>query len=70
MGSPESCYGDQAYLGIRKDVPYETYAEMDFPIYVGHNGDCFDRYLVRITKCVLVENLRTSINNISLENIN
>ena len=44
------------YLGIRKDVPYEAYGEIDFPIFIGHNGDSFDRYLVRIMKCVLVKN--------------
>jgi len=35
---------------IRKDVPYENYNEFDFPIFIGHNGDCFDRYLVRIAE--------------------
>ncbi|TIX64049.1 MAG: NADH-quinone oxidoreductase subunit D, partial [Mesorhizobium sp.] len=28
--------------------PYECYAEMDFDIPIGKNGDCFDRYLVRM----------------------
>jgi hypothetical protein len=69
MVSQESCYEDLVYHGIRKDIPYETYPEIDFPIFLGHNGDCFDRYLVRITKCVLVKNFRAGINNIGLENI-
>lgn len=56
MALLELCYVVQVYRGIRKDVPYETYGEIDFPIFVGHNGDSFDRYLVRITKCVLVKN--------------
>ena len=33
---------------LRKKQPYETYAEVDFDIPVGTNGDCYDRYLVRI----------------------
>ncbi len=33
---------------LRKKQPYETYAELDFDIPVGVNGDCYDRYLVRI----------------------
>ena len=33
---------------LRKKQPYETYDEVDFDIPVGVNGDCYDRYLVRI----------------------
>ncbi len=33
---------------LRKAQPYECYEELDFDIPVGKNGDCFDRYLVRI----------------------
>ena len=33
---------------LRKKQPYEAYADMDFDIPVGVNGDCYDRYLVRI----------------------
>jgi NADH-quinone oxidoreductase subunit D len=33
---------------LRKAQPYETYAEMDFDIPIGKNGDCWDRYLVRM----------------------
>src|SRR5210317_2355015 len=33
---------------LRKKQPYAAYAEMDFDIPVGINGDCYDRYLVRI----------------------
>ena len=33
---------------LRKKQPYEIYGEVDFDIPVGVNGDCYDRYLVRI----------------------
>ncbi|UAW63650.1 MULTISPECIES: NADH-quinone oxidoreductase subunit D [unclassified Mycoavidus] len=33
---------------LRKKQPYEVYAQLDFDIPVGTNGDCYDRYLVRI----------------------
>ncbi|MEE9342769.1 MAG: NADH-quinone oxidoreductase subunit D [Gammaproteobacteria bacterium] len=33
---------------LRKTQPYEVYDQLDFEIPVGSNGDCYDRYLVRI----------------------
>ena len=33
---------------LRKKQPYETYADLDFDIPVGVNGDCYDRYVRRI----------------------
>jgi len=35
---------------LRKDAPYEIYDERDFQIPVGTNGDCYDRYLVRMAE--------------------
>lgn len=40
---------------LRKKQPYSVYDQLDFDIPVGVNGDCYDRYLVR------VEELRQSI---------
>jgi NADH dehydrogenase (ubiquinone) Fe-S protein 2 len=41
---------------LRKTQPYEVYNKLNFDIPVGTNGDCYDRYLIRI------EEMRQSIN--------
>jgi len=33
---------------LRKSNPYEIYSKIDFNIPVGKNGDCYDRYLIRV----------------------
>ncbi len=33
---------------LRKKQPYEVYDRLDFDIPIGVNGDCYDRYLVRV----------------------
>ena len=33
---------------LRRKQPYEVYDRMQFEIPVGANGDCYDRYLVRM----------------------
>ncbi|MDN5248295.1 MAG: NADH-quinone oxidoreductase subunit D [Wolbachia endosymbiont of Tyrophagus putrescentiae] len=35
---------------LRKSQPYEIYDQLDFDIPVGQNGDCYDRYLVRMAE--------------------
>ena len=35
---------------LRKNFPYEIYNELSFSIPTGNNGDCFDRYLVRLNE--------------------
>ena len=35
---------------LRRAQPYELYDEFDFKIPVGRNGDCYDRYLVRMAE--------------------
>ena len=40
--------GSGVVWDLRKMQPYEVYDRMDFDIPVGVNGDCYDRYLVRV----------------------
>jgi NADH dehydrogenase (ubiquinone) Fe-S protein 2 len=41
---------------LRKQQPYEIYNELSYSIPVGTNGDCYDRYLIRL------EEMRQSLN--------
>jgi NADH-quinone oxidoreductase subunit D len=47
--------GSGAAWDLRKAQPYECYSEMDFDIPIGKNGDCYDRY------CLRMEEMRQSI---------
>jgi NADH-quinone oxidoreductase subunit D len=40
--------GSGAAWDLRKSQPYECYDEMEFDIPIGKNGDCYDRYLIRM----------------------
>ena len=40
--------GSGAAWDLRKAQPYECYADMDFDIPIGKNGDNYDRYLIRV----------------------
>ncbi|WP_261402940.1 NADH-quinone oxidoreductase subunit D [Chenggangzhangella methanolivorans] len=40
--------GSGAAWDLRKSQPYECYADLDFDVPVGKNGDCYDRYLIRM----------------------
>jgi NADH-quinone oxidoreductase subunit D len=40
--------GSGAAWDLRKSQPYECYSEFDFDIPIGKNGDCYDRYHIRI----------------------
>jgi NADH-quinone oxidoreductase subunit D len=35
---------------LRRKQPYEVYSDLEFDIPVGVNGDCYDRYLVRVAE--------------------
>ena len=47
--------GSGAPWDLRKSQPYECYEEMEFDIPVGKNGDCYDRY------CLRMEEMRQSV---------
>ena len=40
--------GSGAAWDLRKAQPYECYSDLEFDIPIGKNGDCYDRYLVRM----------------------
>ena len=40
---------------LRRNQPYDCYSDLEFKIPIGTNGDCFERFLVRI------EEMRQSI---------
>ncbi|GJM00270.1 MAG: NADH-quinone oxidoreductase subunit D [Methyloligella sp.] len=40
--------GSGAAWDLRKSQPYEIYDELKFDIPIGKNGDCYDRYLIRM----------------------
>ena len=40
--------GSGAAWDLRKSQPYECYGEFDFDIPIGKNGDCYDRYCIRM----------------------
>lgn len=40
--------GSGAAWDLRRAQPYECYSDMEFDIPIGKNGDCFDRYLIRM----------------------
>ncbi|TFF27672.1 NADH-quinone oxidoreductase subunit D [Jiella endophytica] len=42
--------GSGAAWDLRKSQPYECYDEMEFDIPIGKNGDCYDRYLIRMVE--------------------
>ena len=35
---------------LRRSQPYDKYAEVQFDVAIGRNGDCYDRYLMRIAE--------------------
>jgi NADH-quinone oxidoreductase subunit D len=40
--------GSGAAWDLRKSQPYECYDELEFDVPIGKNGDCYDRYLIRM----------------------
>lgn len=40
--------GSGVQWDLRRKQPYEVYPELNFEVPIGLNGDCYDRYLVRV----------------------
>lgn len=40
--------GSGVLWDLRKSQPYEIYKKIEFDVPVGRNGDCYDRYIIRI----------------------
>jgi len=59
---------------LRKNQPYEIYSELDFSIPLGNNGDCYDRYLIRVEEMRqsirIIEQSINLINSGSIKNSN
>jgi len=59
---------------LRKTQPYEIYSQIDFSIPIGKNGDCYDRYLIRIEEMkqslVIIKFCLTNITNGSIKESN
>jgi NADH:ubiquinone oxidoreductase subunit D len=55
---------------LRKSQPYEIYNKIDFKIPVTFNGDCFDRYFIRIFEMKeslnMCESLKININQFNI----
>ncbi|MCH6255660.1 NADH dehydrogenase (quinone) subunit D [Puniceicoccaceae bacterium K14] len=47
--------GSGVDIDLRRDAPYSGYEKYDFEVPLGENGDCYDRYAVR------VEEMRQSV---------
>ncbi|KAK2566777.1 NADH dehydrogenase [ubiquinone] iron-sulfur protein 2 [Acropora cervicornis] len=48
---------------LRKAQPYDAYDKVEFDVPIGKNGDCYDRYLIR------VEEMRESLNIVEQESM-
>jgi NADH dehydrogenase I D subunit len=55
---------------LRKVMPYDAYGLLEFSIPVGQNGDCFDRFLIRLHEMhESINIIQQCINNIPLGDI-
>ncbi len=46
-----SLRGSGVAYDVRKDDPYEVYPYLTYKVPIGENGDCWDRYYVRLQEC-------------------
>jgi len=63
-------WGSGLNWDLRKAQPYEIYGRLSFKIFSGNNGDCYDRYLIRISEMRESLNIiEQCLNRIPLGNI-
>jgi NADH dehydrogenase (ubiquinone) Fe-S protein 2 len=60
---------------LRINEPYEIYKDLNFNMVIGTNGDCYDRYLIRVGEMreslnIILQCLEHIPNNESIKNIN
>jgi NADH dehydrogenase (ubiquinone) Fe-S protein 2 len=48
---------------LRKTTPYESYSSINFKVPFGFNGDCYDRYLLRIEELYQSSNIILQVLN-------
>ena len=43
--------GSGVQWDLRKEQPYDAYADMEFDVPIGTKGDCYDRYVKSEYEC-------------------
>jgi NADH-quinone oxidoreductase subunit D len=65
------CRGSGFIWDLRHIIGYDNYKDfLDLKIPVGINGDCYDRYLIRMLEMRQSNNLVNKVANVLLTNIN
>lgn len=59
---------------LRKNLTYENYNKLDFLVPVSYNGDCYDRYLLRIEEMrqslIIITNVLDFLDKLNISSIN
>ena len=59
---------------LRKNLPYEGYNKLNFLVPISYNGDCYDRYLLRIEEMrqslIIITNILSILENLNTYSFN